>query len=273
MCVILHCPKDVRPDDATLQACWDANPHGAGLAWRQQGKVHWRKTNDMAEIKRIRDTVKGELFIHFRIASVGGVCDELRHPFPVSKNCGLASSGSAKSVLFQNGTWSDWFSGLEFAEKEGHACPEGKMSDTRAAAFLTSIYGHRFLEKCGHSRWVYFSVHETATYGTWHKRNGIRFSNLYWLPYGEREERAAMKPVTPRHERAHRTSKIHDWANQTRRVIERDECAAPVSNDVIPGAAAKAAPEERELWDMSVTEAVRSDYWSRLTGKKKVTYE
>src|SRR6266704_3166314 len=54
------------------------------------------------------------------------------------------------------------------------------MSDARAAAWLCSIYGHRFLEKCEPSRWVYFSHQETALFGQRHQRQGISFSNLYW---------------------------------------------------------------------------------------------
>ena len=54
------------------------------------------------------------------------------------------------------------------------------MSDARAAAWFCSIYGHKFLEKCEPSRWVYFSHKETALFGQWHKRDGISFSNLYW---------------------------------------------------------------------------------------------
>ena len=44
MCVILVCPPKVRPAAATLYACHAANPHGAGLAWRENGKVRWQKT-------------------------------------------------------------------------------------------------------------------------------------------------------------------------------------------------------------------------------------
>ena len=43
MCVILVCPKDVRPSSSVLYACHDANPHGAGVAWRENGKVRWVK--------------------------------------------------------------------------------------------------------------------------------------------------------------------------------------------------------------------------------------
>lgn len=37
----------------------------------------------------------------FRIASVGGVCPEVRHPFPVTHRAGLCARANAQAVLFQ----------------------------------------------------------------------------------------------------------------------------------------------------------------------------
>ncbi len=182
MCVILQIPKNVRPNIETLRLCERANPHGGGIAWRNGGNVEWIKTNDVNEIDKLARRIKGELVIHFRIASVGGVSDQLRHPFPCTHKASTASRGRSSSVLFQNGTWLGYAEALRFAESEGHALPDGEMSDARAAAFLVSIYGHRFLERCGGSRWVYMNHAETVRFGDWFKRDGIYFSNLYWLP-------------------------------------------------------------------------------------------
>ena len=117
----------------------------------------------LGKIDKLARTIKGELVIHFRIASVGGVCDELRHPFPVTQKSKLAARGRTGAVLFQNGTWGGYTEALRFAKSEGHKLPEGDMSDARAAAFLVSIYGHKFLAKCGSSRWVYMNGTETMT--------------------------------------------------------------------------------------------------------------
>ncbi len=54
------------------------------------------------------------------------------------------------------------------------------MSDARAAAFLCSIYGKSYLEKCSPSRWVYFSAKGTSIFGKWHKIDGVLYSNTYW---------------------------------------------------------------------------------------------
>jgi len=66
---------------------------------------------------------------------------------PVDYRASLKARGKAKAVHFQNGTWAGWRKSLEFAESEGHQIPPGPMSDSRAA-WLCSIYGHRFLERC-----------------------------------------------------------------------------------------------------------------------------
>jgi hypothetical protein len=229
MCVVLICPEKVRPSIETLIACDEGNPHGGGVAWRRNGAVEWAKTNDIDEINAICHKVKGELIIHFRIASVGGVCNELRHPFPVTHRANLDDSGRTNAVLFQNGTWSGWREGLEFAKSEGHKIPEGTMSDTRAAAFLCSIYGHKFLKKLSPSRWVFFSASETHRFGDWYKRNGIYFSNLYWTP--------------------------RDSYTPSRETNEPTACQG--SN---PTGYKTKLDEELELWDM----APAASYWEKL---------
>lgn len=181
MCVVLLCTPEVRPPLDTLKLCAARNPHGAGIAWRNKGAVEWQKTDDVARIHRIAQWAEGEVVIHFRIATVGGACSELRHPFPITPKVSLASSGRAGAVLFQNGTWRRWNEAVQGAWERGHSPPAGAMSDARAAAWLSHLRGHEFLSKCGSSRWVYFSANETVRYGEWTEVGGIWFSNFNWL--------------------------------------------------------------------------------------------
>jgi hypothetical protein len=180
MCVILVCPAQVRPSLEILQACQAKNPHGAGIAWREGGSVRWLKSNDLAVIHQLSQEKQGELVIHFRWASVGGVCNELRHPFPVTLDARLNRKGKTQAALFQNGTWHAWRRALADAVEDGFTLPDGKWSDTRAAAWLCSIYGWRYLDRCGPSRWVYFSGRRCTTFGEWLKYKDIQFSNLFW---------------------------------------------------------------------------------------------
>lgn len=184
MCVILLCPPKVRPPRSILDQCAAANPHGGGLAWREGGAVRWLKTDDVGEIERVARRRGGELVIHFRIASVGGVVPALRHPFPVTRRAGLAPSGSAPAVLFQNGTWIGWSEALAQAAAAGLSVPAGEMSDARAAALLVNGLGRdgrrAFFPQTGSSRWVWFGASATEVYGQWHEQAGIRYSNLAW---------------------------------------------------------------------------------------------
>lgn len=180
MCVILIVPPQVRPDLSILEACAESNPHGGGMAWREHGTVHYRKTDDPGEILRLAVRAKGEVVIHFRMASVGGVSPHLRHPFLVTGRTGLSNEGTAKAVLFQNGTWCGWKEAVELAVRAGHKRPSGPMSDARAAAWLTHVHGPEYLGALTPSRWVLFSADTTVTHGEWKERDGIRFSNLHW---------------------------------------------------------------------------------------------
>lgn len=181
MCVILICPPEVRPSPDVLQLCFKKNPHGAGIAWRRRGAVEWLKTDNLELVRNLVNRLEGEIVVHFRIATVGGACPELRHPFPITLKAGLERVGRASAVLFQNGTWRTWGEAIQREWESGHRPPVGPVSDTRAAAWLCHLHGHRYLRRCGDSRWVYFSGSETVRYGQWFKREGIYFSNLNWL--------------------------------------------------------------------------------------------
>jgi hypothetical protein len=177
MCVILVCPPKVRPSDEILRACHEANPHGAGVAWRERNRVHWRKNLKVGQVARLIREVKGEVVIHFRWASVGGVSPRLCHPFPVSHNAHTSLEGKAKAVLFHNGTWGGWEEALDrLVTLGGHDDLDGPMSDTRAAAVLVNQCGEEVLEKLS-SRWVFMSAQETRLHGEWEEFRGMKVSN------------------------------------------------------------------------------------------------
>ena len=183
MCVIAIIPEAKQIDLETVLAMHRKNPHGAGIAWRTKDhRVRWIKTDDPEHAYRLACEKPGERILHFRVASVGPICDELRHPFPVARKTWLGDQGKSRAVLFENGTWPKWQNFLSQAEAEGYQVPEGPMSDARAAAFLCSIRGHRWLERTAGPRWVYFSAKRTSIYGRWFKLNGIKYSNKAWLP-------------------------------------------------------------------------------------------
>ena len=177
MCVILVCPKDVRPSSSVLYACHDANPLGAGVAWRENGKVRWVKNLGPGKLHTLLKTLEGEVVIHFRWASVGGVNARLCHPFPVTKRANLSLSGNADTVLFHNGTWHGYVDALlRLEEVRKSPLPSSPMSDTRAAALVAHTTGPDVLKKLP-GKWVWMNAQETKLYGHWQEWNGMQVSN------------------------------------------------------------------------------------------------
>lgn len=177
MCVILICPPKVRPNPDVLFACDAANPHGAGMAWRSKGRVHWLKNASVSDLLREMPKIKGEIVIHFRWASVGGVDARLCHPFPVTPMANVSLSGQADAVLFQNGTWDGYSEALTRLEAVRKTLlPTEPMSDTRAAALVVHTTGPDVLEKLP-GRWVWMNAKETKLFGPWEEFQGMQASN------------------------------------------------------------------------------------------------
>lgn len=194
MCVILVCPPDVRPTAEVLFACDSANPHGAGLAWRSKGRVRWLKNASVSDLLRELPKIRGEVVIHFRWASVGGVDARLCHPFPITPMANVSLAGTADTVLFQNGTWSDYRDALRRLEDvRKQPLPITPMSDTRAAALVVHTTGPEVLNKLP-GRWVWMNAVETKLYGPWEDWHGMQVSNT---GFTWRLRRASSRPKAP----------------------------------------------------------------------------
>ena len=175
MCVILVCPAQVRPDRATIDACHEANPHGAGVAWREDGKVRWFKGLEPGDLESLLPDLPGEIVIHFRWASVGEVTPKLCHPFPVSAKATTRLSGHARAVLFHNGTWGRWRETLRRMPR--HRSPDGLLSDSRVAASVVDLCGMDVLHGLP-GRYVVFERDFTELFGEWREWGGMQVSNL-----------------------------------------------------------------------------------------------
>jgi predicted glutamine amidotransferase len=115
MCVAIYKPSGIAaPSIETLKSCWDANPDGAGLAWRtpddkhplhiEKGFMSWKEFESYWKSAGI-DKYDGDLFIHFRITTHGGTTDGNTHPFPISNNDNVLKSLSlsCNHVIMHNG--------------------------------------------------------------------------------------------------------------------------------------------------------------------------
>lgn len=188
MCVIMIVDGE-RPTRTMIEKAADWNDHGMGIAYREDGEVVWRKgIDDVEEVIGLAETLPIPYVLHFRIASSGGKRRELNHPFPVDKRTSLALTGRTKGyVLFHNGDWKEWEPMARSAAVQSNTrIPTGKWSDTRAMAWLCSIYGLGFMEFLPTQRGVAFSPDdiEVFTGNGWTQINGVWCSNDIFMQKG-----------------------------------------------------------------------------------------
>ena len=90
MCVIAISPKGKRiPSESELLRMWINNPHGGGYMVARHGRVEIHKGFMIWEdfIRSVRSekfTKNDPVVFHFRIATQGGICPEMTHPFPLT---------------------------------------------------------------------------------------------------------------------------------------------------------------------------------------------
>lgn len=183
MCVIFIA-NEVRPTPEMVYKGWAANPDGGGIAWREGDYVRWKKgVMELEPFAKLIEETPLPFIAHFRIPSQGGKKESLCHPFPIDKKVPLNLEGRTKgNVLFHNGHWNAWrATGMDAALKSGVSIPIGKWSDSRAMAFVASIYGPGILEFIDEKAVVFGpDVCEVFSGASWKEENGVWCSNDYW---------------------------------------------------------------------------------------------
>lgn len=146
MCVLYVCEEKI-PSLKRLEANQWLNDDGNGVAWIEKGKVRWQKGIVTAyALHSLMKVLPLPIIAHQRMRSAGTTCPELTHPFPVNDRVDLRLAGTAKSVLFHNGTVSDWEKDLERA-RGFVKMPGGEWSDTRMMAWMYARYGETVLHR------------------------------------------------------------------------------------------------------------------------------
>jgi predicted glutamine amidotransferase len=170
-----------------LQECWNSNPDGAGFALINQHKgknfafeIHkgfmtW-DSFVKAFIKLNLANYEGDLFLHFRISTHGGVCQGNTHPFPITEDKKIlkATSVLTDTVLMHNGVLP-----ITPIDKE--------ISDTmQLVKYLAEMPTHytqalTMLEPfLGTNKIALATPKEIKLYGEWQKQDGVYYSNMNW---------------------------------------------------------------------------------------------
>lgn len=102
MCLQFYAPRKDMIKDEWIVNSFTSNPDGAGIAWRQDGILHFKKgLMTLAEVRRAINLIPDDspVLAHFRFATAGGVSREMTHPFTPSDTL----TGSGEAVFMQNG--------------------------------------------------------------------------------------------------------------------------------------------------------------------------
>lgn len=174
--------------DKQAENMWEANSHGAGLAWREadpktkKSFVRWEKGLELDQLQKMITEIPKPFVAHFRIPSAGGDIAQLTHPFTIDKVVSTALSGKTYGrVLFHNGHWGAWKSELMVAARGRGDMPLGKWSDSRAMAYMAYVYGLGILELID-EKVVAFGPNDIEVFNAsaWSKVDDIWVSNRGW---------------------------------------------------------------------------------------------
>ena len=183
MCVAIYKTKKTNlPSLEILKQCWDSNPDGAGFALRTDGEysieIHkgymtWRQFITAYEKYHLADFT-GDLLLHFRIATHGGISPGLTHPFSLTKDVKLLKHTNVKTnyALIHNGI-------LPIESDEG--------SDTMEfCRRLTPLYRDipsalKLLQgMAGNNKIAVMTRDKVHLFGEWECIDGVYFSNMLW---------------------------------------------------------------------------------------------
>lgn len=193
MCVIAIVRDPAkRPSEKMIEQMWETNDDGGGAAWREKcadetGKkvlqVRWNKgIESVEEMKELARTLPIPYILHFRIASCGGVRQELTHPFPIDEKVPEFLQGRTGGfVLFHNGHWGKWQDySMDMTIHLRAKVPAGAWSDSRAMAWAAANYGNDVLNFIG-EKCVIFSPTELEVFRKdWELVDGVLCSNKHF---------------------------------------------------------------------------------------------
>jgi predicted glutamine amidotransferase len=154
VCIAIYKPQGTRIYASTLEACWNSNSDGAGFAYVEDKKLHVIKGlmtyNDFIEAYIPHETK--QLLLHFRIATHGGITEEMTHPFLIDDNLALIHNGIINKINTEDDkTKSDTWHFIEQYLKS--------FRTTRKNFWLLPEYQYLIEDFIGHSKLAFLDNH------------------------------------------------------------------------------------------------------------------
>jgi hypothetical protein len=110
MCIAIANYKNNPLSDQQLTNCWENNPNGAGILYKENGKLTlYKQLDDMEAFKReyTRVIKLSNCLVHFRVKSAGAINLDNVHPFMVHQNLGFIHNGTISKLSFHGQDKSD----------------------------------------------------------------------------------------------------------------------------------------------------------------------
>lgn len=177
MCIIIYRDNGNSMNFDVMRNLWNFNSHGAGYWIENKDKETVRFSKGFLEFEAFEKSVRNEKLkktdryaIHFRLATHGGINQELCHPFDVSH--WSATKGNSKQIIMHNGI-------IDIAPKSGR-------SDT-VEYVMTRLTGKKNIcskkmidaieTETSPSRLLIYDNGNVRMTGEWYKIDGYFFSN------------------------------------------------------------------------------------------------
>jgi len=185
MCVAIYKPAGVpTPKLEILKQCWEANPDGAGFALLTGDEKHaieihkgfmtWEAFATAFQQHHLADFA-GDLLLHFRIATHGGVSPGNTHPFSITPDVKILQQTSVLTnyALIHNGI-------LPVAPKV--AGISDTMELCRRLAGLHDFPAVLALlgDFIGDNKIAVMTRDKVHLAGKWETVDGVYFSNTFW---------------------------------------------------------------------------------------------
>ena len=174
MCIAIANKKNKPLSDQEIINCWENNSDGAGILYKQNGKLKiFKEMNSVDKyLKKYKKLItQSNCVLHFRISTHGGVNEKNCHPFFVNHKLGFAHNGVISGYGTKVKDQSDTYSFNQFILKK---LPEGFQNNEAICEMLSDVIGY--------SKLVFMDIDENFTIinpqkGKWDEEKENWYSN------------------------------------------------------------------------------------------------